>query len=76
MTGEGLVTAAVQAYQQGGMPALQEVTGPDPVEAPVFWEAVRRIAATRRADRRRAWEDFDIEEAREETRAIYKGGNR
>lgn len=84
MTPKELVDAAVVAYVQGGLSALQEVTGPDPVESPVFWEAIARIGANRRAlatgryrhgvDR---WEQIAAsrEEQHDEQRRERRGGN-
>jgi hypothetical protein len=84
VTPRELVDAAVVAYVTGGLEALQQLTGPDPVESPVFWEAVTRIGANRRAlqtgryrggvDR---WERHDAqqEEARGDARHEARGGN-
>jgi hypothetical protein len=85
LTPKESVDAAVVAYVNGGMPALQELTGPDPVESPVFWEAVSRIGANRRAlqtgryrqggvDR---WEQLAAarEEQHDDDRHEWKGGN-
>jgi hypothetical protein len=84
VTPKEAVDKAVVAYVEGGLPALQELTGPDPVESPVFWEAVSRIGANRRAlqtgryrhgvDR---WEQITAarEEQRDEDYGIWTGGN-
>lgn len=86
MTPREQVDAAVSAYVNGGMPALEEITGPDGVDSPVFWEAVTRIGASRRAlvtgrgyrggiDR---WDKatFDQEEAHGDAAWEARGGNR
>jgi hypothetical protein len=85
VTPKELVDAAVLAYVRGGIQALQQVTGPDPVDSPVFWEAVTRIGANRRAlvtgrgykggvDR---WEQLAAarEEQHDDDRHTWKGGN-
>jgi hypothetical protein len=84
VTPKELVDAAVLAYVRGGIQALQQVTGPDPVESPVFWEAVTRIGANRRAlqtgryrhgvDR---WEQLAAarEEQHDDDSWTWKGGN-
>jgi hypothetical protein len=85
VTPKELVDQAVVAYVRGGMPALQAMTGPDPVESPVFWEAVTRIGANRRAlilgRRPRSGVDkwdrgaFNAEEQHDEAVHERKGGN-
>jgi hypothetical protein len=85
VTPKELVDAAVLAYVRGGIQALQQVTGPDPVESPVFWEAIQRIGENRRAlatgrryrggiDR---WDQLKAarEEQHDDDRHEWRGGN-